>query len=115
MLRDSLFWRASALGDPEAQEGVDHLREAWRIACQSPLHPTRGTDAKRAARVLHRYLSVLESQEQYLEQDRVAVANRALIECWLGKPVDPTTVGTWLSDLHALSNTLGGDYGESER
>lgn len=115
VLRDMLLLRAHTLRVRRPDELLAAYHEAWDVARQPPLRPSQGTDARRAARILHEYLNELETAGRKLDAVEISVNARDLVEHWLEHPVDSEKYRGWIDALGQFSVGPGEYYGQPKR
>jgi hypothetical protein len=93
-----------------AARAVETLKVAWKAAITDPLDVSKGTDARRGARILALYLKNAGGSEQAYEADLVAAAAKALIEGWLKQTIDPAK-RDWLPQVRAFGRGPGEFHG----
>jgi hypothetical protein len=107
VLRDMMYLLAELqLNQGSTEAGLTELWAAWKQAKETPLNPMSGTDARRAACILARYLDELVALGETYAADRNAGQARNLIEGWLNQVIDPTK-RDWLRQLRAFGKEPG--------
>jgi len=89
---------------------AETLKVAWQVSTTDPLDASKGTDARRGARILALYLQRLVDSAQSYEANLVAVSAKSLIESWLEQTIDPTK-RDWLPQVRAFGKGPGEYHG----
>lgn len=102
--RDMLALLYDIQSRQQMPEATTTIESAWNAATQPPLHPDRGTDARRAARIFALYLTHIDTT---VAADLLAVNAKPLIEAWLQYSIDPSSRSEWLPKLQEFGKGAG--------
>jgi hypothetical protein len=104
VVRDMLALLYEIQASRQMPQTATTIESAWDAATHPPLRPDRGTDARRAARILILYLGQIGATAS---ADLVIANARQLIETWLQHEVDPFNPTAWLAELQAFGKGAG--------
>lgn len=105
--RDALLLLSEVAVEASPGDMVPTLADAWQTAAGSPLNPSTGTDARRAAYILDRYLRALRASGNGVDVDIVANRAASFVEQWLGHAIDPQNLDNWLPELENFGRRAG--------
>lgn len=104
VVRDMLALLYDLQSSQKMPEAATTIESAWDAATQPPLHPDRGTDARRAARIFVLYLRQMEAT---VRADLIVANAGQLIEAWLQHRIDPWKRTQWFPELQAFGKGAG--------
>ena len=82
--RDMLLLLSEVVAVASPDEVLQTLANAWQTAIGSPLKPSAGTDAHRAAYILAQYLRKLRELGNGVDVDILSSRARSFVEQWVG-------------------------------
>lgn len=111
VLRDMLLLRAGVARRLAPAECRGWLERSLAVAGAPPLHPERGVDALRAAKVMYELLQELRACSDWLEVENVTTAHKSQIEGWLRRCIEPSRPDEWSDELEKYITKSGEPHG----
>ncbi len=103
VLRNELLVMARIQWMTDQAAALTTIREAIEVALASPLAPEKGTDARRAARVLLQTYRWLDAEGQGLAADKLSVRFADLLNSWLHRVCPATSRSEWMRELETFA------------
>jgi hypothetical protein len=105
--RDALLLLSEIVAEAAPDDLIPTLCDAWQSAIASPLKPVTGTDARRAACILDRYLRALRMSGDGVDVDVAVNRAKPFVEQWLGHTIDAQNLDKWLPELENFGRRPG--------